>query len=301
MVVYVDLLFLINFGIDGALLAVTAWTLKSAYRKWRLVVAASFGALYVVLVIFPSLSVLYSLTAKGLVSLLMIFIAFGYGGLGRFMKHLGTFYLVNFSVAGGLFAVSYFVLSSDELVDGILFSRLGGKTLSSGLLGGLLCFFVWLFYRLFQSAKKRQELSTQLAEVRVELGEHVYACKGLIDTGNQLYDPLTRIPVMIIEAAQWKDVIPEPWLKKIRSSEADRLIAAIGEGEFEWQDRLRLVPYRGVNRGTQFLLALKPDRVIVTCEEKRWETARVLVGLDGGQLSRDGAYRAILHPTLLEA
>lgn len=300
-VVYVDLLFLINLLIDGALLLVTAWTLKSVYRLWRLAAAAALGALYVVLVFFPDVSFLYSFAVKALVSLLMIWIAFGYGGLGRYLSHLGAFYLVNFAVAGGVFALSYVMLSSDDLMNGILFSRLGGLPFSSGLLGVLLCFFLWLFYRLFRASRIRQQVGSHLAEVQVELGEHRYRCQGLVDTGNQLYDPLTRTPVMIIEAAEWKDVIPEAWLKQIRSSEADRIISAIGEGDFPWQDRLRLVPYRGVNRGTQFLLALKPDRVTVHYQDKDWETARVLVGLDGGRLSADGSYRAIIHPMLLEA
>ncbi|WP_438433424.1 sigma-E processing peptidase SpoIIGA [Gorillibacterium sp. sgz500922] len=301
MVVYVDLLFLINLLIDGALLLVTAWTLKTVYRLWRIAAAAALGALYVVLLFFPNPSFLFSFGAKALVSLAMLAIAFGYGGLGRYLRHLGAFYLVNFAVAGGIFALSYLLMSSDGLMAGILFSRLGGMPFSSGLLGVLLCCFLWLFYRLFQSSRTRQQLSARLAEVRIELGGHAYSCAGLVDTGNQLYDPLTRTPVMIIEAAEWKDVIPETWIKQIRSSEADRIITAIGEGDYPFQDRLRLVPYRGVNRGTQFLLALKPDLVTVRYEEQEWETSRVLVGLDGGRLSRDGSYRAILHPKLLEA
>jgi len=300
-VVYVDLLFLINLLIDGALLLVTAWTLKTAYRFWRLLAAAALGALYVVLLFYPEASFLFSFGIKLLVSLAMIGMAFGYGGLGRYLRHLGAFYLVNFAVAGGVFALSYVLMSSDELMAGILYSRLGGMPFSSGVLAVLLCFFLWLFYRLFQSARTRQQLGARLADVRIELGEYAYSCSGLVDTGNQLYDPLTRTPVMIIEAAEWKDVIPEAWLKQIRTSEADRIISAIGEGDYPFQDRLRLVPYRGVNRGTQFLLALKPDRVKVRYEEQEWETSRVLVGLDGGRLSRDGSYRAIIHPQLLEA
>jgi stage II sporulation protein GA (sporulation sigma-E factor processing peptidase) len=122
-----------------------------------------------------------------------------------------------------------------------------------------------------------------------------------VDTGNHLYDPLTRTPVMVVEASDWTEVLPESWLKKIRTSEVDRIVAAIGDEEFKWQDRLRLVPYRGLNRGTQFLLALKPDRVAVRYNNQELETARVLVGLDGGKLSADGAYRAIIHPQLIES
>lgn len=70
--------------------------------------------------------------------------------------------------------------------------------------------------------------------------------------------------------------------------------------EFLWQDRLRLVPYRGVNRGAAFMLALKPDLVKIELDGKLYESTKVLIGLDGGTLSGDKAYRAIIHPSLTE-
>ena len=35
----------------------------------------------------------------------------------------------------------------------------------------------------------------------------------------------------------------------VDGGEPDKLIMGLAAEEFEWQDRLRLVPYRGVNRG----------------------------------------------------
>lgn len=300
-IVYVDLLFLINLLIDGSLLLVTAWITRSRYRWWRLGLSAVLGALYVVFVFFPVLSFMYTLGVKILFSLVMIYTAFGFHGLRHYGRHLGVFYLINFAAAGGVFAISYFLLSSNELLDGIVFSRLGGVPVGTGVLSLLLIFLVWLFYRVFHSVRSKQHTASHLAEVQVEIGDFVYRCQGLVDTGNQLYDPLTRTPVMIVEAAMWKDVIPEVWLTHIRAAETDRMIAAMGENDFIWQDRLRLVPFRGVNRTTQFILAIKPDRVTVRYEEVSRETGRVLVGLDGGRLSRDGSYHAIIHPMLLEA
>jgi stage II sporulation protein GA (sporulation sigma-E factor processing peptidase) len=139
---------------------------------------------------------------------------------------------------------------------------------------------------------------TFVAEVEVQVGEYTSRCAGLIDTGNQLYEPLTRTPVMVMEAAQWEGKLPDDWIAKIRAGRSeDLLLSESASGD--WQDRLRLVPYRGVNKSTQLMVALKPDRVVVTQGESRTETIRTLVGLDGGTLSRDGTYHAIIHPALL--
>lgn len=63
---------------------------------------------------------------------------------------------------------------------------------------------------------------------------------------------------------------------------------------------MRLVPYRGINKGSQFMIALKPDEVSIVQEGRTVTTGRVLIGLDGGRLSMESAYRAIIHPVLLE-
>ncbi|MNP54274.1 Sporulation factor SpoIIGA [compost metagenome] len=138
-----------------------------------------------------------------------------------------------------------------------------------------------------------------MASVEVEIKGHRLSCVGLVDTGNQLYDPLTKTPVMIAEAKLWKDVLPKEWLKRMQTQDAESIVAAMGEEEFEWQDRLRIVPYRGVNRSTQFMLAIRPDKVQLQYAGRNWETRKVLIGFDGGQLSADGSYQAIIHPMLL--
>ena len=96
-------------------------------------------------------------------------------------------------------------------------------------------------------------------------------CTGLIDTGNQLYEPLTRTPVMVMEACVWEDVLPASWIHHIRKRRWIKLFADMTDDEpFIWQDRLRLVPYRGVNSGAQFMLAIKPDLVIIVRDGEQY-------------------------------
>ncbi len=306
-IVYLDLLFLTNLLIDAAVLKMTAWTRKLTVKPWRIAVSAFIGASYAVMMFFPALSFIFTFVVKCIFSIFMIMTAFGFGGLQHFLRNIGTFYLVNFAAAGGIFAVHYFWQSQAEVFNGIWFTRSGGTVFrfNNGLLFTLAVFpFTLLFYRvLFRSAKRKEEIAGYYAQVHIYIDEHESSCTGLIDTGNQLYDPLTRTPVIVMEASQWNEVLPAAWMQLIRQSEADRIVTAIGSDAepFIWQERLRLVPYRGINNGTQFMLALKPDKVVIVREEKKVETHKVLVGLDGGRLCSDGSYQAIIHPALLEA
>jgi stage II sporulation protein GA (sporulation sigma-E factor processing peptidase) len=302
-VVYADLIFLTNLLIDGAILVVTARILAVRAKMWRIAAAAALGAAYVVLMIVPSLSFLFTFLIKCLFSVIMAAIAFGYGGPRRFLRVLGMFYAVNCAVAGGIFALHFVLQSSGEVLNGIMVTRTGGLAFQVQV---PFLFIALVFVPLlllaksaFNLVKRRGQITQSLAKVRIRIDDHESECTGLIDTGNQLYDPLTKTPVMVVEASHWEHIFPEKWMRKIRQSEVDQLVAAIGTEPFIWQDRLRLIPYRGVNRGTQFMLALKPDKVVIVHNETEIVNEKVLVGLDGGKLCADGTYQAIVHPMMI--
>ncbi|MFD0692740.1 sigma-E processing peptidase SpoIIGA [Paenibacillus sp. GCM10027628] len=305
MVVYADLIFLLNFLMDAVMLIVTAKTRKLSFKWWRIAVSAFLGASYVVMMFLPVPSFLFTFSVKCIFCIGMIMTAFGFGSLQNFLRNLGAFLLVNFAVAGGMFGIHYVWASSSDVMKGIVFTQSGAPVfqLQVGIIFVLLLLLplIWWFRTVFLSTKQREELTTFLAEVTIHVDDFTATCSGLIDTGNQLYDPLTRTPVMVMEVSQWSDILPGEWLQRIRSADVDQIISGLGTEEFVWQDRLRLVPYRGVNRNTQFMLAIKPDKVVITHNNKQIEVSKVLIGLDGGKLCSDGSYQAIIHPTLVAA
>jgi stage II sporulation protein GA (sporulation sigma-E factor processing peptidase) len=306
MIIYLDLIFLLNFVIDWALLWATARARLLRLTLLRGGLSAAIGASYVLMMFAPSLSFMFTFLIKCAISALMIVVAFGFGSLQSFLRNIGVFYLINFAAAGAIFGGAYILQSSGDIMNGMWISRSGGFEfrLNQYMLWFVLLVLILalLLYRVvFLSARRRAAAIGMIAEVRIQIDELETVCQGLLDTGNQLYDPLTRTPVMVLEATQWKAHMPDSWLKRIQSFEVDQIIAAIGTEECLWQDRLRLVPYRGVNRGTQFMLAVKPDKVTIVQGDKIQETVKVLVALDGGTLSSNGDYQAIIHPMLFEA
>ncbi|MFD0588053.1 sigma-E processing peptidase SpoIIGA [Paenibacillus sp. GCM10027627] len=304
MTVYIDILFLRELLVDGAVLLTTAWVRHYKPNPWRILAASAFGACYVVLMLFPGLSFLFTLAVKVLFSLIMVWIAFGFASLQHFIRNIAAFYSVNFVAAGAVLGLYYlFMQGSGEVWKSITFANGSvNAELKLGLFyfAAAFCIGLYVYKAVLRGKREKELVRTHLAEVKVVIGGQSFACTGLIDTGNQLYDPLTRTPVMVMEASKWEEDLPEAWLKSIREGGADRLVAGMDVETFKWQDRLRLVPYRGVNRGSQFMLALKPDSVEVTREGQVFETSRVLIGLDGGKLSLDGAYQAIIHPAMVQ-
>ncbi|MFU1792803.1 sigma-E processing peptidase SpoIIGA [Paenibacillus azoreducens] len=304
MVVYIDLIFITNLLIDGALLWLTAWMRKQRLRWWRLAVAAMVGALYVVMMFLPELSFMYTFIIKFALSLLMLWIAFGFGSLQNYIRNMGAFYIINFAAAGGIIGIHYLLQNTGEIFNGIWFTASGG--LSFELKIGfwftfIMCFAVLLWFKFVYSTRRKLENRQEyMGEVIVTIGGYNVSCTGLLDTGNQLADPLTRTPVMVMEAALWKEKLLASWLERLSGGEPDKLLLEMNDADFEWRDRLRLVPYRGVNRGSAFMLAIKPDAVEIRIGNQTSRAVKVLIGLDGGDLSGDRSYQAIIHPDLVQ-
>ncbi|NDI33660.1 sigma-E processing peptidase SpoIIGA [Chengkuizengella sediminis] len=304
MIIYLDLVFLINFFIDVVILQSTAWTCKYKLKWWRLVCSASFGALYAMMMFFPSLTFMYTFLIKCAFSIIMIFFAFGFKRLQSFLRHLATFYFINFIVAGGMFALHYFFQTSNEIYNGMIFTQSGGQVfpLQISFFFLLFLFFIMLwFYRgVFKSLKSKERITNFLVDVEIVIDDYTARCKGLIDTGNQLYDPLTRTPVMVMDVIYWKDALPENWLTYVSQMNTEMMFDSFGSEDFKWQERVRLVPYKGIHATSQFMLAVKPDKVVILQDGKSFEVHKVLVGMKDGKLCTDNSYQAIIHPSLIE-
>lgn len=304
MIVYVDLIFFMNFVIDGILLLATGWTRKIKMKGWRIAAGAAVGAMYVILMLFPETSILFTLLFKFIFSVLMILVSFGMGRFQQFLRTMGAFYLVNFVAAGGILGIHYMLLSSGDVMNGIWYTHTGGFSfelkLSLGFVLIALLLIVWFYLRVSKGAQRQAEVTQWITDLIVCLDEFEFNCKGLIDTGNRLYDPLTNTPVMVIEVEVMQSYIPESWVKRIQNAEVEQIFMDLDKTCFKGQERIRLVPFRGINKGGQFMLAIKPDEVKVRYNEQWITTSKVLVGLNGGKLSSDGSYQAILHPALIE-
>ncbi|MBW7473642.1 sigma-E processing peptidase SpoIIGA [Paenibacillus oenotherae] len=302
---YIDVYFMINLLIDGTTLLMTAWVRHIRASWWRVLLAAGIGAMYAILLVFPPMSFMFTIIIKIMLSIVMLLTAFGFGSMQHFIRHIGAFYGVNFAAAGAVLGIHYLLMSgSKELwntmsfVNGTVQPKL---QLGIVFLFSIVCVGLYIYRSVMTQRKERDLVTSHLAEVKVTIGDREHRCIGLIDTGNQLYEPLTRTPVMVMETTVWQEDLPASWVNRIREAQVDKLIAEMSDHDesFPLQDRLRLVPYRGVNRGAQFMLAIKPDFVEIVREGERFQSRKVLIGLDAGKLVADGAYQAIIHPSLL--
>ncbi len=286
------------------LLWLTASIRKLKVRIWRIALSAGFGAVYVVLSYVPECAILVTLFSKSMIAGIMIGIAFGYVHLRSFLKNLGAFLLMNFSIAGGLIGLQTIQLPLPVMFDDVWFT-LDGQVITSivmqktVVLMTITILLVLLVYVMYRDMYKRQALVSYYAQVTVCIDDVRVTCQGLIDTGNQLYDPLSKSPVIIMQASLWEAHLPLAWTEELRKPDASVWSMLEGDQYFAWQHRVRMVPYRTVNRSTSFMLALKPDGVMINYQQQVIQATHVLIALDGGILHAQGDYHAIIHPDLV--
>jgi len=305
-IVYLDIILLLNFAIDTLLLWFTAYFRKERVRWWRISLASLFGSTYLAFFFFPAFAPMYQWAVKLLFSVIMLWIAFGRRRLLGFLHNLVIFYFVAFVFGGGVFGLQYFLSTQSEVVNGLVTVHNDGFGVGfTPTLGILLAGFVLVFFLSRQSygaISQPRRIEAFLAEVRVKLAGETVLCRGLVDTGNQLHEPITRTPVMILESSLLAHILPEALATLIEKSEGavNQMDGVWEELPPAWQSRLRLVPYRSVSSGMSFLIALKPDEVLIVQDGKRYVSEKVLVGLNPIPLAADGQYQVIVHPAMIE-
>lgn len=300
MVVYADMVFLLNLCIDGLILWLTAAIRRQRTPFWRIAAAAVIGATYAVWHLWQPLTLIYTFGGKLLVSILMVTMAMGFRAPLAFIRNLGTFYLISFVTGGGMFALHYLLGAGLEAGGGVLLSVTSGWGSPVSWVFVLVAFpLVWLYTRVsFRSLQDRQVVHQYLTAVAITVEGVRLECIGLVDTGNQLRDPISRTPVMMVELGRLTKVLPVEMVQMAQNRDWN----ALGKGlSPDWLTRVRLIPYRGAAGDGGMMLAFKPDRVDLQQKGTWVESGQVLIGLDVGRLSSDGSYQAILHPAAMQA
>ena len=124
--------------------------------------------------------------------------------------------------------------------------------------------------------------------MKVVLCDKTAEFKALRDTGNELYDPLSNLPVMVVDVSQAGRLLPDRLIGPLQSGISE-FIRAVGDEE-RYSTRFRLVPYSAVGIKMALLPVFRPDRLLIDgCEQKD-----ILVGLCPTELNGNGEYSAVI-------
>lgn len=199
---------------------------------------------------------------------------------------------------GGLFAMHFFWQTELPFYHALPFSHSVSFGTGVSWIFVMIGFpLVWYFSKKrFETIEYKQIQYEQIVKVEIGIDGMTVQVNGLIDSGNQLQDPLTKTPVMIVNVQLLNPIFSEKDIIQILNVESFGMEQVLDERLLH---RLKLVPYRVVGQSQRFLSAIKPDYVKITYKDEVHEIQKVLVGLNEKELSPEGVYDCIIHPKML--
>lgn len=263
--------------------------------------AAIGGFVAVVAGIFPWLPSIVKICLLAIIgAFFMIRVAFGPLKTIEFLKQWFVLNILTYFVGGFLNSIYYqlkFRIQYIEMGNGITFSTLSWKIV--GLCIIVMIPVVLLVQRVYQEQKGAIPITYSVELVYDNQRVHT---KGLMDTGNGLYDPVYSCPVIVIEHS----LISQLFTPEIRK-EIEETMFFLNGGQFDisqWKlsdasvGKIRMIPYRSVGK-CGMLVGVQLDKLLIHTDRETICTEKVTAAISNTILSNQKDYHVILHKALL--
>lgn len=299
--VYPDVVFIINFCIDWLLIFLLKKVSKKRSSILKIILAASAGAGSAALLsIFPWISpIIKIIFIYGATSFLMIFIAFGKLKLWDMVKQWFVLNMITYFIGGFINSVYYhtnFRMLLVRIGNGAIFSNIPIiYVFISAVVIAVISLSVLWFYRMYQLNKPL------IYDVELIFKDRKVKTKGLMDTGNCLYDPVRKKPVMVVENSLM-DELMTPELRKDIEFAKNYMEGKISDiPKEQYIDKLlsfSFIPYRSVGK-SGMLLGIRLDKVMIHTEKETICNEKVTAAISDNPLTGNKDYHVILHKELL--
>ncbi|WP_408955851.1 sigma-E processing peptidase SpoIIGA [Natroniella sp. ANB-PHB2] len=298
LIVYLDLLLLINLIMNYLILWATAKLSDLRYNVWRLMITSLFSTVYTLMIILPRFNFLNRVFIHFLVSIIMLVISFAPLSRRIFFKTIGYFYLITFVTAGVIFAIYNLTGGSPlDMLDQVL--SISSDKLWIILLGSLVVVVIGKFGWLLIQRKLIPDIFC--IPITIKFDDQSLQLVSLVDTGNQLQDPLTKVPVIIVELGVMIEILPDKLKKSFSRYKSDSSQLLSEMVDTSWSSRFRLIPFSTIGKENGMLVGFRPDEVMIQTEEGVVKTSRVIIALQNSSLDSNNNYQALLNPEVLRA
>ncbi|MGH4051344.1 MAG: sigma-E processing peptidase SpoIIGA [Clostridium sp.] len=267
MIVYADVLILVNFIVNIFILHVTVQTLRKRVKLIWMCISSFIGSLYVLTVVYPKLKYLTYLPFKLLIVIVMIFIAFREKNILFNIKASLIFILYSILLAGMCLFIQM-NNSKDMSFDVIIINFSYEKLMLS-----IMIIYV-LIYRIMIFIGDRKKISELIYTVDIVNKSYKKSIKAFLDTGNELREPATNLPVLIVE----RNILSEILLEK---------------------NNTYFIPYTVVNGTGDRFVGFRPEYINIHIDKENIETRNVIIAFCEYKLSKDNDYNGLMSRGIL--
>ena len=278
-VVYADVLLVVNLFVNYLLLMCSSRIMKRQTSRLRLLLGASIGAVYGLVIFLPELPHVVELLLRVVATALIVFGTFGFKNIRYFLRSFFTFFAVSIAF-GGIIFVMWVTVAPVGLVyeNGAVYFDIDMAVLA---ISTVISFIVVSTIAHFTARRAPKD---SVAMVRIHSKGRSVSATALIDTGNSLCESFSGFPVVLGESDAMEKILPE----SVRAFLNGEDITASPE--------IRLIMHKTVS-GTGVLPAFRPDLIEVKTVSCSIKTNEVYVAVTKNNLA-NGEYELILNPAL---
>ncbi len=288
--VYIDVLIMENFIMDYFILYMTSKILyyKKAIRPRRMLLriglSSSVGVIYTVISVLLLHSALSLFLFKAILSLVMVYVAFYPKNLHQILKSAGCFYGVTLLSGGAAMVVV-------------------GETGSGHYLFLVFAIVTVVGDSILKSLRQHRTMEKWSVDLYIQFEDEGVWIPALVDSGNELKDPCSGQPVLVVELGAVASILPAHIVTLLENTEEEALFSReIVERMDTWATKLRLIPFASLGCKSGLLVGFRAAVVrIRTGDGKCIEQHNRTVCLCAQTLSAEGLYKGLLgQETLLD-
>ena len=273
-VIYIDVLFLINFTMNCLVLLLVKKVLKQTTTWVRLLAASIAGAAWACFVSVFRINnqIIEFILSNIIIGLLMIVIAFKTKDIHSAIRNLIGLYLSTF-LLGGIFGSIYYHTNLGYYLNKIIRGEYERESdIGIFLLIGIAAFFVAM--KIIYITDQKRKSQQNLFQVQIELNGNLVKTTGLLDTGNSLYEPISKKPVNIIEYDLIKVYLADD------------------------KPNLRVIPFKSIGKEQGIIYGITVNQLIIDKEALAVDNA--ILGFYDKKFSKKNGYHMILHPDIFD-
>lgn len=274
MIVYADILVILNLIVDYFLLSAAAAILRVKLPVFRQLGGAAAGALSSLYIFAPNFGIFIDVIFRAAVCAVMVLCAFGFRSAKRFLRAAGVLFLVTWGFGGIMTAVWYlFKPNGMTVVNSVVYFNI-----SPAVLIGASVITYLLFMLLKAIFSKTSELAER-CEITVTAEEKSITMEGIVDTGNSIKDYLSGSEVIIADSEFVKALLGTD------SPDTDEKI----------KSRYRILPLSTVSGGGT-LDGFRCDSAVISDGKRTVKLEKPILAVSKTPLRDD--YQAIVNPEI---
>lgn len=202
MVVYADILILVNVVVDYFLLLLTARFLRKKTRLWRLLIASFIGGIFSLYIFLPQTNFLFQSAVQLLMCKALCAVAFGFESIKAFLRNTVVLFAVNFAYSGAMIAIWLLFKPYGMVINNsVIYFNISPLFL---ILFSVVGYFVVLILR---KLLKGNFLQNTYCDVTVFYGNKSLKIGGIVDSGNSLEDIFGMSEIFITEEDVVKEIL----------------------------------------------------------------------------------------------